>query len=164
MSLVPAVAYKKEIEDWGNKLRYSKKMMMYNGCCEHGPMCIRDDWDNGDNYQWAIVDDDNNLVGYIAYKIDHYAKVAYSFGLIGFEDNPAVMMQGILAAIRHVYLMDPIRVEFRCVYDNKAKRGYDGIVNKFSDRYDIYKHHLHYLFRDEQGNYHDELIYELVRK
>lgn len=160
--LIPAVAQKDEIEKYSDIMRYSKEMMFYNGCQEHGRIYIHTDYTEG-NFQWAIVDKNKELVGYIAYRVDYFTSAVYSFGLIKFKDNPQAMAMGILEAIRHIKKINPIRIEFRAVADNPANDGYKQIIKLMSDYHKTW-YHLHYTFRDEGGEYHDTILYELIKE
>ena len=161
--LIPAVVYKDEIIQYSNKLRYSTQMMYYNGCVETGPMNIESESTEG-RYQWAVVDDNNELVGYIGYAVDYFSGCVYGFGLISFKNNKRAMSAGVLRAIKHILSMHPHRVEWRCIGDNPALIGYKKIVdrivkkNNFTDNVVV----LHDTFKDAQGVYHDCCIFELL--
>lgn len=167
MYLIPAIRYKDEIIKASDALRYSDNMMYYNGCMEHGRIYIHEDYDNGGKYQWAIVDKYENLVGYIAYDVDHFARAAYSFGLIAFREDPdaiKAMAMGIRHAIRHLEAMHLHRIEFRCIWDNPARKRYEGIIKLMVKKhgYQALGFHLTDVFRDEFGEYHDCAIFELL--
>ena len=155
--IVPAVAYKDEIIKHSDILRYSEKMLFYNGCYEHGRINIETESTNG-RYQWAIVDKDNNLVGYISYQADYYSGSIYSFGLINFTDNHAALTAGVLQAVKHIKSLNPHRIEWRCVSDNPACIRYSKIVKRFGGR----SVKLHDVFKDTGGRYHDEDLFEII--
>ena len=50
------------------------------------------------------------------------------------------------------------RVEWRAISGNPACRSYD----KFIEKYNGNKHVLRDSIRDRAGNYHDDIIYEIV--
>ena len=50
------------------------------------------------------------------------------------------------------------RVEWRAVSSNPACRGYDNFIKKHNGN----KHILKDSIRDKDGNYHDDIIYEIV--
>ena len=160
--LVPAICYKDQIIRYSDELRYTKKMMFYNGCVETGRMQITEEPTEG-RYQWAVVDRDNQLVGYIGYQVDYFSSGAYGFGLISFSDNKTVMAEGILQAMKHIENMKLHRIEWRCVGDNPAFTRYIKICNRLTD-YDFNKCCLHDIFKDAYGQYHDCWIFELIRK
>jgi hypothetical protein len=51
------------------------------------------------------------------------------------------------------------RVEWRAVGGNPACRGYDNFIKKHNGKKYILKDSI----RDKDGNYHDDIIYEIVR-
>lgn len=157
--IVPAVAYKDEIIRQSDLLRYSDKMLFYNGCYEHGRINIETESTNG-RFQWAIVDADRNLVGYISYQADYYSRSIYSFGLINFTDNHAALTAGVLQAVRHIKSLNPHRIEWRCLSDNPACIRYTKIVKRYKGR----SIHLQDVFRDTTGKYHDEDVFEIIFK
>lgn len=160
--LIPAVMYKEQIERYSDELRYTERMMFYNGCTETGRIQIATEPTEG-RYQWAIVDEDRNLIGYIAYMVDYYSSNAYGFGLISFADNKRVMAGGILQAMDHIKKMNIHRIEWRCVADNNAYYGYEKIIRRLKG-YNDRRFCLQDIFKDAYGNYHDCWIFELIRK
>ena len=162
--LVPAILFKNQIERYSDELRYSEKMMFYNGCTETGRIQISIDPTEG-RYQWAIIDENENLIGYISYMIDYFSSNIYGFGLIAFSDNKQLMASGILEAIRHIKKMNAHRIEWRCVSDNPASYGYDKIIEFMAkSNYICHKHNLTDTFKDAYGKYHSCIIYELIKE
>lgn len=163
--LVPAVCYKDQIEHYSDVLRYSDEAIFYNGCTETGRIQITTEPTEG-RYQWAIVDKNMDLVGYISYMVDYYSSNAYGFGLITFVDNKPAMMVGIREAIRNIRKMNLNRLEFRCVGGNPAYKKYVDIC-ALVEAQDIYRYRVIRLvdvFKDAYGNYHDQFIFELLRE
>ena len=161
--LVPAVVYKDQIEKLSDELRYSEQMMFYNGCNEHGRMQISIDPTEG-RYQWAIVDKDKQLVGYLGYMVDYFSAGVYGFGLMNFTENKTQeMASGVLQAIRHILSMHPHRVEWRCVGDNPAFPKYRKICESIKT-YQFHYSCMHDVFKDAYGKYHDCGIFELIKK
>ena len=167
--LVPAAVYKDQIEKMSDYLRYSDKMMFYNGCTETGRIQIQTDPTEG-RYQWAILakrrraEDQDELVGYISYMVDYYSSNAYGFGLISFTSDKRykrAIATGILEAIRHVNSLNLHRIEWRCVADNPAKVKYIGIMNKLDGEPHMCR--LLDVFKDAYGQYHDMDIFEIIR-
>ena len=72
--LVPAVLYKDEIKRKMLQYKYTDDMMYYSGWMGDSiPSIIDDDDDeNNCNMQYAIVDDNANLIGYFTYIMDWY--------------------------------------------------------------------------------------------
>lgn len=163
--ILPAAKYKSEIEAYCDEHRYDPGMLWFQGTIEHGRIdVLRDDYDDGTRWQWAIVDTDKNLVGYMSYRYDPYARSLHGIGLYSFTDNRATMMAGILDVIREIRKLNPHRIEFRAISGNPAIRKYNKIVNLCKDNYTVNIMTYHDVFRDIHGKYHDDLIYELIER
>lgn len=163
--IIPAAKYKTEIETFCDEHRYDQGMLWFQGTIEHGRIdVLRDDYDDGTRFQWAIVDKEKQLVGYMSYRFDPYARSLHGIGLYAFTDNHIAMMQGILDVIKEIKKLNPHRIEFRAVSGNPAISNYDKIINHFTNRYTVNVMVYHDVFRDIYGKYRNDLIYELVEK
>lgn len=60
---------------------------------------------------------------------------------------------------REIFLGIDYRVEWRAVGGNPACRGYDNFISRHNGT----KHILRDAIRDADGNYRDDIIYEIVR-
>lgn len=163
--LIPALSRKEEILRKFQALRYTEKIMYYNGCLEQGEITISED-DTLGRYQYAICDDNNNVVGYIGYWLDFYSSCAWSFGLISFDDKPnRYIGLAILEVINSLKKMDIRRIEFGAVSGNPAVEFYDKLTKKFfsSGLYSLRKFIKLRTFKDAYGNYHNSLIYEIIK-
>ena len=156
--LKPAICYKEEIENALKQYFYTDDMMYYMGCLGSGLIKVADESD-GSKYQFAVVGKDGNLIGYIGYYIDRYSSCVYNFGAFSFDrGNPVMGMDLYNLLEKLVNTMH--RVEFRAVGGNPAVRGYDRFLEKHSDI--GVKHVLKDAFKDSNGVYHDDYIYEFV--
>lgn len=175
--LVPAITYKEEIEREFQKIQYTDKYLWYTGSIDNYDMEVKTE---GDKFAFAIVDAKKCLIGYISFRVDWYCSMAYNFGLIKFVDKERIitdrgiatynMAPLIASAIREVIRMiesfNLHRIDFRCVSGNPAEEKYDKIVDKILDKgvYDgsmpIFTDNI----RDIHGNYHDTIVYELIRR
>jgi RimJ/RimL family protein N-acetyltransferase len=79
-------------------------------------------------------------------------------------DSHGVMVHAIRAIIRMIQGFNLHRIDFRCVGGNPAERGYSGILQHFLDEYDIQIVAFRDNIKDRQGNYHDTIMYELIRR
>lgn len=154
----PAICYKGEIEKALAEYFYSDDMMFYQGCLDSRLLSVSDISDNG-NFQFAILDDDEKLIGYIAYWVDYYDSCACGVGAFSFDRGNIIMgmemfniLEGLIKTMH--------RVEFRAVSGNPAIRGYDHFLEKHKDIGK--KHILTDVFKDKSGNYRDSYIYEFV--
>lgn len=163
--IIPAAKYKSEIETFCDEHRYDQGMLWFQGTIEHGRIdVLRDDYDDGTRWQWAIVDKDKNLVGYMSYRFDPYARSLHGIGLYAFTEDHKSMAFGILEIITIIRKLAPHRIEFRAVSGNPAIRNYDRIVKLFEKDYSVSVMIYRDIFRDIYGEYHSDLIYELIER
>ena len=156
--LVPAIYKEEELRRLFAKHLYDKDMFYYNGY----PYCntIPDLIPSEGVYKWAIVDQQNGdkVVGYLTYYVNNWCRSVQSFGLYSFErDNPIIGIdtyKKMKELIKNYH-----RIEWRMIGDNPVEKHYDNIIK----RYKGYKVKLHDVVKDEEGNYHDEYIYEIVK-
>ena len=88
--LVPAILYKDEIIKGMQKYFYTDDMMFETGCMDNWTPNITE-CPEGSQFQYAIVDNNEKLIGYLGYAVDWYASKAYNFGLFSFDrGNPLV--------------------------------------------------------------------------
>lgn len=154
--LVPAITRKIEIENEFAKRFYSDDMYYETGSLENWIPKISS---NTSRFQYAIIDSNEKLIGYLEYGIDYYASVARNFALISFDKgNPIVgetLFREMLKLINDYKLH---RIEWRMIGGNPAERAYDHFVKKYNGR----KFILTDAIRDKYGKYHDDVIYEII--
>ena len=154
--LVPAILYKDQITKEFQKYFYTDDMMYVTGCLDNWCPNIVDCPDDK-LFQFAVVDDNKKLIGYIGYTIDFYCSRVYNFGMFSFD-------RGNISFVKDVFnqLEDLIgkfhRIEWRAISNNPACRGYDNFIKKHNGN----KHVLKDAVKDRNGIYHDDIIYEIV--
>lgn len=157
--LEPAVLYKSAIISEFQKRFYTENMMF-----EMGSLCnwIPDILENSDagTYQFAIIDDSKRLIGYLSYCIDWYTSCASQFGLMSFDKGNRMIGLAVYQTIRKlIYEYKLHRIEFRMVGGNPVERHYDKMCSHFGGT----KHILKDAIKDRCGQYHDDVIYEIIR-
>ena len=166
--LIPALCKKSELKAAYDRMRYSNEVMYYNGCIEDGMFHVageNDDWSEG-LFEYAICDEEENIIGYLSYRIDYYASGVFNFGLINFTGKPSQHITGaILHTMKYLELQNMHRIEFRCVSGNPAAKLYDRIVKRLKENLlcSVRKTVLVDTFKDRTGKYHDSYIYEITR-
>ena len=156
--LAPAIRYKNKIMEEFQKLVYTDDMMLVTGCLEQWIPKIPDNPGQGE-FNYAIVDSNDNCIGYFAFQVDYYARKAYNFGLMSFDrGNPIVGLDVFHKLEELVKYMH--RVEWRAVEGNPACRGYDKFISIHGGNKIILRDSV----RDKYGNYRDDFIYEIVNK
>lgn len=154
--LVPAILYKDQIIKGMQRYFYTTDMMYETGCMENWTPNIFDCPDES-QFQYAIVDKNEKLVGYLGYSVDWYASKAYNFGLFSFDRGNLQVPKDVFERLEE--LVNTLhRVEWRAVGGNPACRGYDNFIKKHNGT----KHVLKDSIKDRVGNYHDDIIYEIV--
>lgn len=175
--LVPAITYKETIEQEFQKIQYTDKYLWYTGSIDNYDIEVKTE---GDKFAFAIVDAKKCLIGYISFRVDWYCSMAYNFSLIKFVDKERILTdRGIVtynmtpliaSAIREVIRMiesfNLHIIDFRCVSGNPAKKKYDSIVYILALKEDYIPYRIYFRdnIRDRQGNYHDTIVYELIRR
>ena len=154
--LVPAILYKDKITKEFQKNYYTTDMMYESGGVENYMPEI-EECPEGWQFQWAIVNKGGKLIGYLGYCVDWYVSRAYNLGLFSFDRGNALIGRDVFGKLEE--LVSALhRVEWRAVSGNPACKGYDNFIKRHNGN----KHILKDAIRDKDGNYHDDIIYEIV--
>ena len=155
--LKPAIMYKQEIEKEFMNHVYSNDFFLYSGYAGSNELPNIELKDN--YYQWAIIDErTEKVIGYFAYYIDRENDTVSRFGLFSFD-------RGNIRIGRDVYekMIELIefhrRVEWRMIGGNPVQNSYDRLCKKYNGN----RVHLHAVTKDENGKWHDEYIYEIIK-
>ena len=154
--LVPATLYKEEIIKNFKRYFYTDEMLYETGCMHNWIPNIVDCPDES-TFQFAIVHNDI-LIGYLGYVVDWYASQAYNFGLFSFDRGNPIVGKDVFNKLEELVNRFH-RVEWRMVGGNPAERGYDNFLKRHNGN----KHVLKDAIRDRDGNYRDDIIYEIIR-
>lgn len=153
--LVPALAYKEDIEKAFAWELYEDNYFYY---CGYPSTEIPEIKTEENRYQYAILDKDGYLTGYFTYRICPATDTVGSFGLYAFRPS-TVLGKDIYKKMRELIKIHR-RIEWRMIGGNKVQPTYDHLCRKFGGNKVV----LHDVCKDIHGNYHDEHIYEIVRK
>lgn len=93
----------------------------------------------------------------MGYSVNLYASKAYNFGLFSFDRGNILIGKDVFEKLEEL-LSTLHRVEWRAVGSNPACRGYDSFIKRHGGN----KHILKDAIRDKDGNYHDDIIYEII--
>ena len=154
--LVPAILYKDEIIKCMQKYFYTDDMMYETGCMGNWVPNIVESPEEG-CYQWAMVDSNDKLIGFLVYRVDFYVSKAYNFGLFSFDRGNVLVGKDVYTKLEEL-VNTYHRVEWRAVGGNPACRGYDNFIKRHNGN----KHILKDCIKDRKGDYHDDIIYEIV--
>lgn len=156
--LVPAVLYKEEIKRKILEYKYTNDMMYYSGWLGDSIPNIDDDSEDNCTVQYAIVDGDN-LIGYFTYMMDWYTSCASCFGLFSFDRGNKIIGLDVRREMEKIIKEYNVhRISWSMVSGNPVERHYD----RFCDKYGGKKFVLTDAIRDRAGNYHDDVIYEII--
>lgn len=154
--LVPAILYKEQIIENMQQYFYTNDMMYLTGCLTNWTPTIYDN-PNECQFQYAIVTTDKELIGFLSYEIDWYSSKVYNFGLFSFDKGNSLVGREVFKKLKEL-INTFHRVEWRAVSGNPACRGYDNFIKRYEGK----KHILKDSIKDKDGNYHDDIIYEIV--
>lgn len=156
--LIPAILRQEELKTKFHEVCYSKDMFYLSG-----DMC---NWipdintiPSYNDIQYAIIDKNDDLIGYFAYNIDWYASNACGFALISFDRGNTTVAFDVWKEIKKlVYVYKIHRMEFCVVCGNPVERHYD----RFCEKYNGCKHVLRDCVKTSEGEYCDKAIYEII--
>ena len=155
--LVPAISRKDELSAKFAAEVYTERYFYYVGYAygfELPEICTQDCY-----YQWAIVDDKEDVIGYLAYRVDPSTDTVDRFGLYSFDEGNLTVIKDTFEKLEHL-IKQHHRVEWRVIGGNHAKNGYDRFCKKWKGR----RVCLHDVVKDLRGNYRNEYIYEIIRQ
>jgi hypothetical protein len=155
--LVPAILYEQELKTAFAKELYSERYFYYSGYAHSNSLPEIEAEDNV--YRYAMVDSKEKLIGYLAYRVDTINDCVYNFGLYSFDKGNFLIGKDLFEKMEEL-VKQYHRVEWKMIGGNPVQKHYDRFC---------YKHHgnrvvLHDMCRDSKGNWHDEFIYEIVKK
>lgn len=157
--LKPAILYKDEIKKELLKYNYTEDMMYYTGYLGYSLPRI-DEENNGNLYQYAIVENDK-LIGYFVYQVDWYTSSVSQFGLFSFERKNKIIGVDVYRELKSLINNYHIhRIEWRMISGNPVEKHYD----KFCEKYNGKKFVLTDTIKDRCGKYHNSVIYEIILK
>ena len=154
--LKPAILYKEEISKGFQEYYYTDDMMYETGSMGNWfPEIV--EYPDETKFQYAIVDDNEKLIGYLDYNVDWYVSIAYNFRLFSFDRGNVLVGKEVFTKLEEL-VSTLHRVEWRAVSSNPACRSYDNFIKRHNGN----KHILNDSVRDKKGNYLDDIIYEIV--
>ena len=154
--LKPAILYKEEIVRKLQESFYTDDMLYVTGSIGTWIPQISECPDQY-TFQYAIVNDSDKLIGYMAYNVNWYDSKVYNFGLFSFDKGNVIVGKEVFEKMEEL-VNNFHSIYWRAVSTNPACRSYDHFV----ERHGGTKHILKDYHKDKQGNYYDDIIYEIV--
>ena len=127
--LKPAQLYKDELQKKNIETWYDQRYMYYHSGTGAYDILFADN--NCDKHQFVSVDKDDNVIGYISYKIDWCALNADNFGIISYDIGNIEFAKDCYRAVCDLfekYHMN--RVGWFAFVDNPAVKGYRNFIKK----------------------------------
>lgn len=152
--LEPAILWKEAIGRQFKELYYSEEMMYLAG---REPWIPNVDDDSEGTFAWAIVNKEDDLIGYFCYRIKYFESTACDFSVISFDKGNPIIGKDVFEKMEEL-VEEFHRVEWTMISGNPVERHYD----KFLERHGGRKLVLWDEFRDRNGEFHNQIIYEIV--
>jgi len=162
--LKPALLYKeqldkKELESWNDMSK-----MWWHG----GPYRYRLNLEAGTDkgygtYDYACVNEKDEVIGFLSYFIDWQVKSVMSFGLVSYLDTYNItLMKDCLTKINELFFKNNVqRISWRCYADNPFVSGYRKFIKEYGGREVGIEHRVSLL---EDGQLHDSVTFEILKE
>lgn len=156
--LKPAQLYSEELQKKNYETWYDQRYMYYHSGTGAYDIQLADN--NCEKHQFVSVDKDNNVIGYISYKIDWCALSADNFGIISYDMGNMEFLKDcykVVCDLFEKYHMN--RVGWFAFADNPAVRGYRNFINKHGGKECAY---LRQISKLTDGKLHDAVEFEIL--
>lgn len=156
--LKPAILYKERLNEAIKPYFYTEDMFYYNGCIDSAPIEVADDTEQS-RFQFAIVNKDDDLLGYIGFIWNCFHSSASRFGAISFDRGNPIVVRDMLRLVETL-IKKVHRVEFASVEGCPAIKGYE----KFLERHSDIGRRIKFCdsVRDLDGKFRGLYVYEFV--
>lgn len=155
--LKPAILFKEEIESKFAEIMYTRDAFFYNGYC-HACEPLQVDSDEC-AYRYAVVDKDDNVIGFFSYSYNWYTDSIERFGLISFDKNNVTVVADVLQEMRRL-VKTYRRIEWQCVGSNPVNKVYERFCKKYNGHITVH----HKCVREINGEFVDSITYEIVNE
>lgn len=161
MKLVNAKLYEEDIKKKMWQIWYDEKYQYYFGGSWRSDFSLDFKSDGYLKRAFAVLNNNNDLIGYISYSVDTDVQVAQWFGAVNFSQDKLTFGKALKQTIEDCFLKYGLQVvEWNVICGNPVERSYDRICKKLGGRIvGIRKHRI----KDLAGNIHDDKIYEILR-
>lgn len=154
----PAILYKDEIIEMFQNNYYTDAMTYNTGGLYNWCPNIQEEPDEN-TFQFAIVNKDDELLGFITYKVDWYVDKAYNFGMLSKQEGNPLFGKEIFNIMEELVKRHH-RIEWSMVGGNPVERSYDKFCSRHGGTKFVFKDSL----RDREGNYRNSILYEIVKE
>lgn len=130
--LKPAILFKDEIQRKYAERWYKANTKYYSPLCNFE---MKIDADNREFRDFASIDKNGSVIGYISYRVDFCVREASRFGIISFDEGNLEFVRDLYRVFYHTMIIDKFnRIEFLCINGNPAERGYRNFIKRVGGR------------------------------
>lgn len=156
--LRPAQLYAEELQRKNTEAWYKPENIYWNGGTGDSNIDLPDN--NDYSHCFVSVDNNDNVIGYIAYNVDWSSMSADRFGMISYDKGNLEFVKDLYRAICNLFeIYHMNRVSWRCYADNPAIRGYRNFIKKHGGRECGYYRQI---ARLQDGKLHDSVQFEIM--
>lgn len=156
--LKPAQLYQAQLQTELYKTWYELSNIYWNGSSGDFMDSLPDN--NFDRHCFVSVDGEDNVIGYICYRVDWVSMSAYNFGMISFKRGNPLFAKDVFQAICNIFeKFNMNRVQWCCYADNPALRGYRNFIKKHGGKECGYYRQTAKLM---DGKLHDSVEFEIL--
>lgn len=162
MKIKNAKLYETEIREKMWEIWYDERYQYYFGTDWRRDFSLGDTENSPCHHDFAIFNDDDELIGYIGYSIDLELRIAERFGAINFSNDKLTFGKAMCQIIKNCFMKFGIEiVEWCVVRGNPIEKSYDRMCEKYGGRIVGVKHKR---AKDIAGNFCDFKMYEILRE
>ena len=162
MKLVNAKLYENEIRHKMWEIWYDEKYQYYFGDIWRTDFSLNDRNAECPRMAFAILNEQNELIGFIGYFLNTEVQVAQQFGAVNFSDDKISFGKALHQVIKECFLKFGVEVlEWQVIIGNPIEKSYDKLCQKFGGHIVGIRHHR---VKDMSGQIRDEKIYEILRE
>lgn len=108
---------------------------------------------------FVSIDSENNVLGYICYRIKADVRLVYEFGAINFSSNKITFGFDLKQVIDDIFMKFNMEtLEFSVVCGNPIEKSYDRFIEQIGGKVLCIRHNR---VKDLAGNIHDDKLYEI---
>lgn len=161
MKIANAKLYEEQIKRKFWEIWYDEKYQFYFGGSWRSDFSLADNPGGLQERGFAVLSDEDELLGYISYSVDNEMRIAQWFGAINFSNDKITFGLALRQVIKDCFLKFGMEVvEWNVICGNPIERSYDKMCEKLGGRIVGIRHRR---TKDLAGNVHDNKLYEILR-
>lgn len=157
--LVPAILKKQELERKFAEHIYDADMFYINTYPYANNIFVCAEGENNDGWFYYAIMNKETVIGYLSYWVDSHTDSVTRFALYSFDKGNYIVGKDMFEKMEELIARHH-RVEWKMIVGNPVQRSYD----RYCEKHGGNKVVLHDVCKDADGIYHDEIIYEIVKK